>query len=122
MIYIRNTTDFYIEENTVISLGKFDGIHRGHELLLEHLAAQKERGLAGVIFTFDIPPRQNVEHTVSKVLTTSREKRDMFEQLGIDSSDLGLESYKDYMHFGDNVVMGDGFEPVGQIEVNHSFG
>ena len=84
MIYIRNTTDFYIEENTAISLGKFDGIHRGHELLLEHLAAQKERGLAGVIFTFDIPPRQNVERTEAKVLTTSREKRDMFEQMGID--------------------------------------
>ncbi len=29
MKYIRNTTDFYIEENTVLSLGKFDGIHRG---------------------------------------------------------------------------------------------
>ena len=26
MKYIRNTTDFYIEENTVLSLGKFDGI------------------------------------------------------------------------------------------------
>lgn len=84
MKYIRNTTDFYIEENTVLSLGKFDGIHRGHELLLEHLAAKKSDGLAGVIFTFDIPPRRNVEQVEAKVLTTNEEKIHIFEQFGID--------------------------------------
>ena len=60
MKYIRNTTDFYIEENTVLSLGKFDGIHRGHEQLLQYFAKKKDEGLAGAIFTFDIPPRRNV--------------------------------------------------------------
>lgn len=84
MKYIRNTTDFYIEENTVLSLGKFDGIHRGHELLLEYLSAKKEEGLAGVIFTFDIPPRKNVERIEAKVLTTNEEKMHIFEQFGID--------------------------------------
>lgn len=53
MKYIRNTTDFYIEENTVLSLGKFDGIHRGHEQLLQYFAKKKDEGLAGAIFTFD---------------------------------------------------------------------
>lgn len=84
MKYIKNTTDFYIEENTVISLGKFDGIHRGHELLLEHLAKRKEAGLAAVIFTFDIPPRKNVSHVDAKVLTTNEEKMHIFEKCGID--------------------------------------
>lgn len=84
MEYIRNTTDFYIEENTVISLGKFDGIHRGHELLLEHFAAGKEKGLAKVIFTFDIPPRKNVARVETKVLTTNEEKVHVFERIGID--------------------------------------
>ena len=42
MKYIKNTTEFFIEEPTVISLGKFDGIHRGHELLLEELMKQKK--------------------------------------------------------------------------------
>ena len=45
MKYLKNTTEFYIEEPTVLSLGKFDGIHRGHELLMEHLASKKEAGL-----------------------------------------------------------------------------
>lgn len=84
MKYIRNTTDFYIEENTVLSLGKFDGIHRGHELLLEHMAAKKSEGLSAAIFTFDIPPRKNVENVEMKVLTTNEEKMHIFEQLGID--------------------------------------
>ena len=38
MKYIKNTLDFHVEKPTVISLGKFDGIHRGHELLMEKLA------------------------------------------------------------------------------------
>lgn len=84
MKYISNTTDFYIEEETVISLGKFDGIHRGHELLMEHLSMKKEEGLAAVVFTFDIPPRKNVSGTETKVLTTNQEKRHIFEDLGVD--------------------------------------
>lgn len=84
MKYIRNTTEFYIEENTVLSLGKFDGIHRGHELLVEHLTAKKEEGLASVIFTFDIPPKKHVEQAEAKVLTTNEEKAHIFKSIGID--------------------------------------
>lgn len=84
MKYIRNTTDFYIEENTVISLGKFDGIHRGHEKLLTYFAEKKAEGLCGAIFTFDIPPRKNVQRVEAKVLTTNEEKMHIFERLGID--------------------------------------
>ena len=84
MKYIKNTTDFYIEEPTVLSLGKFDGIHRGHELLMEQLAAQKDRGLAAVIFTFDIPPRRNISHIEARVLTTNQEKMHILEQIGVD--------------------------------------
>ena len=58
MKYIKNTLDFYVGEPTVISLGKFDGIHRGHELLMEKLAQKKEEGLKAAIFTFDIPPKK----------------------------------------------------------------
>lgn len=84
MKYIRDTTCFYIEEDTVVSFGKFDGIHRGHELLLEHLAAKKSGGLKGVLFTFDIPPRRSVEQTEAKVLTTNEEKMHLCMQRGID--------------------------------------
>lgn len=84
MKYIRNTVNFQIEEDTVISLGKFDGIHRGHELLMERLAEKKREGLKAAIFTFDIPPRRNVQHVEAKVLTTNEEKMHIFEEMGID--------------------------------------
>lgn len=84
MKYIKGTTEFQIDEPTVISLGKFDGIHRGHELLMEKLSAKKEEGLKTAIFTFDIPPRRSVSHEEAKVLTTNEEKMHIFEGMGID--------------------------------------
>lgn len=84
MKYIKNTTDFLIEEPTAISLGKFDGIHRGHELLLEELMKQKKNGLATVVFTFDIPPKKSTCDEEQKVLTTNEEKMHMFASFGID--------------------------------------
>lgn len=32
-----------IEENTAVTVGKFDGIHKGHELLTQKLREQKKR-------------------------------------------------------------------------------
>ncbi|MBO5372676.1 MAG: bifunctional riboflavin kinase/FAD synthetase [Lachnospiraceae bacterium] len=85
MEYIRNTTEFQITEPTVISLGKFDGLHRGHERLMCYLAQKKEQGLKTVIFTFDIPPKQQIEQEYeAKVLTTNHEKKHLFEAHGID--------------------------------------
>ena len=84
MKYIKNTTEFSIEEPTVISLGKFDGIHRGHELLLEQLMKKKREGYKAVIFTFDIPPKKALDAEEVKVLTTNEEKMHMFESFGID--------------------------------------
>ena len=84
MKYIQNITEVKIEEPTVISLGKFDGIHRGHELLMEQLFKKKESGLKTAVFTFDIPPKKSVEQTQVKVLTTNKEKLTIFENMGVD--------------------------------------
>jgi len=84
MKYIKNTTEFFIDEPTVISLGKFDGIHRGHELLLEQLMKKKREGYKAVIFTFDIPPKKALDGEEVKVLTTNEEKMHMFDSFGID--------------------------------------
>ena len=85
MQYITNTLEFKIEESTVISLGKFDGLHRGHELLMKNLMQKKqEHGYQAVVFTFDIPPRAEVADVEAHVLTTNEEKRWIFEHTGID--------------------------------------
>lgn len=84
MEYIKGKTTFKIEEPTVLSLGKFDGLHRGHELLMDYVFRKKTEGLKAAIFTFDIPPKRNVENIPAKVLTTNEEKRRLFESIGID--------------------------------------
>ena len=84
MIYFRETLDFKIEEPTVITFGKFDGLHRGHELLMETvLQTAKEQSCAPVVFTFDIPPKSMIAGQENKVLTTNEEKHFIFEQTGI---------------------------------------
>lgn len=85
MLYIANTLEFHMDTPTVVTFGKFDGLHRGHELLMDQLKKiSQEEGLASVVFTFDIPPRNSVEGKESQVLTTNQEKHMIFEQCGID--------------------------------------
>ncbi len=85
MEYIKNTLKFHVDEPTVITLGKFDGLHRGHELLMESLHEKcSVNGYKSVVFTFDMPPRQQTQGIVGQVITTNEEKHDIFEQAGID--------------------------------------
>ncbi|MGY4259155.1 hypothetical protein ACVI1L_006223 [Bradyrhizobium sp. USDA 4516] len=42
----------------VVTIGAFDGVHRGHqELLRQTIAAARRRGIAAVVYTFDPPPK-----------------------------------------------------------------
>lgn len=84
MEYIKGRLDFQVAEPTVLSIGKFDGLHRGHELLMDYVFQKKKEGLKAVIFTFDIPPKESVEKNEVSVLTTNEEKMHIFEQIGID--------------------------------------
>ena len=70
MEYIKQSFNFKIEEPTVLSLGKFDGLHRGHELLMRYMAEKKTAldGLKAVVFTFDVPPQGKLHKTRPQVL------------------------------------------------------
>ena len=84
MQIIQQTTDFYIKEKTAAALGKFDGIHRGHQKLLEEILAQKKKGRKAVVFTFDPSPATLFQKTKVKELTTKKEKEALFEKMGVD--------------------------------------
>ncbi|MCD8151605.1 MAG: bifunctional riboflavin kinase/FAD synthetase [Clostridiales bacterium] len=84
MNYIKDTLDFHIEEPSAVSLGKFDGLHLGHQYLIRELEKGREQGYKSVIFTFDVPPR-SLEETDCKVLLTNREKEQIFDDAGIDA-------------------------------------
>lgn len=84
MEIITNTTDFYLNKETAVAIGKFDGIHLGHRRLLEEILAQKQKGLAACVFTFDPAPAVLFGLSDGKELTTAEEKRRLFEQMGVD--------------------------------------
>lgn len=83
MKYIKNTLEFRILEPSVISLGKFDGLHMGHRYLMEEMERGKEGGLKSVVFTFDIPPK-SIRQAEYKVLSTNEEKVQIFDAAGAD--------------------------------------
>ncbi|HKM04689.1 MAG TPA: bifunctional riboflavin kinase/FAD synthetase [Lachnospiraceae bacterium] len=84
MKLIAGTTDFHIEGKTAVAIGKFDGIHRGHQKLINEALRYKKQGLKTIVFTFDPSPGVFFRNDKSKELTTKFEKRDMFMEMGID--------------------------------------
>lgn len=85
MEYIKNTLDFHVDQPSVITFGKFDGLHRGHEFLMDRQKEQSSiNGYKRIVFTFDIPPKTKVLGDASKVITTNDEKQYIFEKDGVD--------------------------------------
>ena len=56
MQHYFNQKDIQIntEKGSVVALGKFDGFHQGHKLLLDEVLRLQRDGYTGVVFTFDI--------------------------------------------------------------------
>lgn len=63
--------------NTAVALGKFQGLHRGHMLLIDEVCAKsKELDLTSVVFTIDMGE--------DKVINLSDERADILEAAGVD--------------------------------------
>ncbi len=75
---------FYSVNDTAAAIGKFDGVHLGHRLILEDLLRQKEDGLRTCVFTFDPSPEVFFGLGDGKELMTREEKRRIFREAGID--------------------------------------
>ena len=69
-------------QNPVITIGSFDGLHKGHEKIISYL---KKKSGKSVVFTFLEHPRKVLfpEQKFS-LLYTNDEKIEKFKQLGID--------------------------------------
>ncbi|MEU6644867.1 bifunctional riboflavin kinase/FAD synthetase [Saccharomonospora sp. NPDC046836] len=70
----------------VVTIGVFDGVHRGHQALISRtVEAARQRGLPSVVLTFDPHPAEVLRpgsHPAQ--LTTLRRKADLVEELGVD--------------------------------------
>ena len=70
----------------VLTIGTFDGLHYGHQMLLTHLKAKsKELGQPCLLITFEPQPREYFQgEVVPARLTRFREKVFILRELGID--------------------------------------
>jgi riboflavin kinase/FMN adenylyltransferase len=72
---------------SVVTIGVFDGVHRGHqELIGRAVARAKERNLPAVLVTFDPHPAEVIRPGSHPArLTTLRRRADLVAELGIDA-------------------------------------
>ena len=69
----------------VATIGNFDGVHRGHQVLLDHVKEQSVRlGQPSLLITFEPLPREYFNRAVPARLTRFREKIHILRELGID--------------------------------------
>lgn len=73
MKYFAGNTDIKIK-NSAVTLGKFDGLHLGHQLLLDKVISYKEQGLTAVMFTFHLHPGNLFSNREFELIYTEEEK------------------------------------------------
>lgn len=69
---------------TSITLGKFDGVHLGHRMLMENVLAAAKDGCTPTVFTFDKFPNQFLHQEKITSILTEEEKEQVLENLGIE--------------------------------------
>lgn len=84
MEIITNPDELNLEMPTAVAIGKFDGIHRGHLLLLAEIKRQRERGRKSLIFTFEPSPAVFFGWSDRRELTTAAEKKAFLARMGIE--------------------------------------
>ena len=75
MEYLKIDGEFPRLSGSAVTLGKFDGIHRGHRKLVERILEQKEKGLQTVLFSLGIG---------SQMIFTKEERCRILEDAGVD--------------------------------------
>lgn len=75
------------DENTVLTLGTFDGIHMGHRKILEKVKKKAaSSGCRSLLITFDPHPRKIITPDYDiKLLTNLKEKTKLIEDTGIEN-------------------------------------
>lgn len=83
MKIISDTLEFEISEDSAVTLGKFDGIHKGHQKLIKQILEKKDQGLKSVVFTFGQMPG-TVLYGKGRTILTGEERKYHLEAMGID--------------------------------------
>lgn len=86
MKYIKEIKKFKAERDSVVTLGKFDGVHRGHRKLIRRvLESARENSWSPAVFTFDVSPQAALGISRFQTLMTNQERREFLEKLGVET-------------------------------------
>jgi len=73
-----------MDVHTVLTVGFFDGVHKGHRAVLDSVLTEAERNDSrALMVTFDRPPRSVLQGVSVPLLTTLREKASIVRDLGL---------------------------------------
>ncbi|MGI9603977.1 MAG: bifunctional riboflavin kinase/FAD synthetase [Acidimicrobiales bacterium] len=86
MRVLRDPASCEIDEPTALTIGFYDGVHRGHQqVIAEVRALAADRGLASAVVTFDNHPAQIVRpESAPPLLTDLDQKLELLATTGVD--------------------------------------
>ena len=87
MDFVQGTSALPIEGSSAVTIGFFDGVHRGHQAVIGRTVdVARAEGLRPVTVTFDRHPLQTLSPgKVPPLLTTLRRKAALIEALGVET-------------------------------------
>jgi len=97
-----------MKRGCVITIGSFDGVHRGHATLFQWTKREAQRrGIKPVVLTFGVPPRVVLDRIKKPtILTGPNEKKDLIQKAGIRDVEFiefnkGLSKVRPFVFFRD---------------------
>lgn len=73
-----------LNEKTAVTVGKFDGVHKGHAYLYTVINDKKKDGYSSLVLTFSNSVRDKLNDAELGMLITDEERKVMMESQGID--------------------------------------
>ena len=83
---IKSVADYNQIKDSIVTIGTFDGVHKGHQKIIKRLVAiAHTEKLQSLVLTFFPHPRMVVQEDTSiKLINTIDEKADLIQFLGVD--------------------------------------
>ena len=106
MEIIDDLSSFNLDGDTILTIGAFDGVHRGHQHLIRQMVeeARQAKRLAGLITFYPHPSAVLSPYNPTRYLSTPGEKAALLERLGLDilailpfDQDMAQTSARDFV-------------------------
>ncbi len=79
MKYMDNLEVYHDVAPSIVTLGKFDGLHRGHQKLIEQVRGLKKEDFISIVLSFDMTEYKKNNQQLVKQLLTLSEKKEILE-------------------------------------------